>query len=706
MMMAACKKSGTAYETWQVTGGSSEGIRYSSATQIDTSNVNQLEVAWTYHTGDADTVNHSQMQCNPIIVDNVLYGTSPQLKLIAVDAVTGKERWTFDPQRPQSENRKLDFILNNNRGVTYWSNGTEKRIFYSVGSSLLCVDAGTGTLIKSFGNSGSVDLRKGLDRDVDDLYIASTSPGVIYKNLIIMGTRVSENSDAAPGHIRAYDVMSGELKWIFHTIPQPGEFGYDTWDDPEAWKHIGGANDWSGFTLDQHRGILYAPIGSASFDFYGGRRTGDNLFADCLLAIDAATGKRIWHFQNIHHDIWDKDLPTPPALVTVVHDGKKIDAVAQPTKTGFVFLLDRETGESLFPIQETPVRTDTELEGEKLSPTQPIPVLPEPFARQVFDPARLNPYLSDSSRAELAARIKTYRNGTLFEPMSRQGTILFPGLDGGAEWGGPAFDPDTKLLYINANETPGLITMADVPTTKSNKATTNLDAGVQLYQKNCVACHGVNLEGGGNYPSLKNLKGRYDLTSVKELVSSGRRMMPAFKHLSDADKGAIASYILHLKDLQSKPFQGATVTTDRYRDLPYTITGYHKLESKEGLPAIAPPWGTLSAINLNTGKIQWQIPLGTDPRFSPKGVNTGSENYGGPAVTAGGILFIAATPDRKFRAFNKRTGQLLWETELPAAAFATPAVYVINGKQYVVVVCGGGKLGTKSGDSYVAFAIP
>jgi quinoprotein glucose dehydrogenase len=704
-LFTACTVKDDKYTGWKVTGGTKEGIRYSSLTEINASNIATLKVAWEYHTGDADTVNKSQIQCNPIMVDGIVFGTSPQLKLIALDAATGNEKWVFDPKNPGQKLRAIDFILNNNRGVAYWTDGSEKRILYVVGSHLHAVDAATGKLITSFGNEGKVDLHEGLGRDVSNLYVAATSPGIVYKDLLILGTRVSEGTDAAPGHIRAFNVRSGKQEWIFHTIPQPGEYGHETWDDPQAYKFIGGANSWSGFTMDEKRGIVFAPTGSASFDFYGGKRKGQTLFANCLLALDAATGKRIWHYQFIHHDVWDRDLPTAPALVTVTHSGQQIEAVAQPTKTGFIYLFDRETGKSLFEIREQPVPTDSVIEGEKLWPTQPIPVLPEPFARQTFNEEDLNDLLPDSSFQDLRDRYRSYKKGNLFTPPSKEGTIFFPGLDGGAEWGGPAFDPETGIVYVNANEMPWVITLVEAGARKQ-KDETNLSAGISLYQQNCSSCHAANFEGSGNYPSLKNLQTRYKPEEFKSLVASGRRMMPAFKHLTDEERHAIASYVLNLKDEQKKKFVVTGKEEDDPSRVPYTITGYNKFMSKEHYPAIKPPWGTLSAINLNTGKLVWRVPLGEDQYFKQKGIVTGTENYGGPLVTASGLVFIAATPDSKLRAFDKSNGKIVWETTLPAPAFATPAMYEFAGKQYLVVACGGGKLRTKSGDSYVAFALP
>jgi len=706
LFLVACSNKKEPYTSWEVFGGSKENIHYSTLSQIDTANVQQLQVAWTYHTGDEDTAHHSQIQCNPIIIDNVLYGSTPKMKLFAVDAASGKPIWVFNPLDSVDIDKRMFFVLNNSRGLTYWTDGKDdKRLYLTAGSNLYCINATDGKQISGFGNKGKIDLHDGLGRDVKDLFVTSTSPGMIYKDLIIMGTRVSEGSDAAPGHIRAYDVRTGEQKWIFHTIPHPGEFGYDTWEDSIAYKNIGGANAWSGFSLDEKRGILFAPIGSASFDFYGGKRKGTTLFSDCLLALDAATGKRIWHFQDIHHDVWDKDLPTPPALVTVMRDGKQVDAVAQTTKTGFVFLFERETGKPLFPIEEKQVPVNTELLGEKLYPTQPVPTLPKPFARQVVNDSDLNDLIPDSSYQDLRKKFLSYKSGNMFNPPSKQGTVIFPGFDGAAEWGGPAFDPNTGWLYVNANEMPWVLTMIEVKNEVPKKEN-YLEAGKRLYKQNCMSCHGPDRKGSGNFPTLIDVHKKYNEVQFAAMVSTGRRMMPSFSQLSELEKSAISSFVLEMKAEQQKPFVELPKPVDTFRHLPYSITGYNKFLTKEGYPAIKPPWGTLSAINLNTGDIEWKITLGEYPEFKQKGIFTGTENYGGPIVTANGLLFIAATRDGKFRVFNKRNGKLLWETNLPAAGFATPSLYSVKGKEYIVIACGGGKLGTASGDSYVAFALP
>jgi quinoprotein glucose dehydrogenase len=706
LLIQSCASPDNKYTQWRVTGGSKENIRYSTLDQIDTINVARLKVAWVYHTNDADTINHSQIQCNPIIVDGVLYGTSPQLKLLALDAATGKEKWKFDPQAEKlEENAGIRFNLNNNRGVTYWEEKEDKRIFYTVGHLLFSIDIATGVPVKSFGDNGRIDLHEGLGKDVKDLYVASTSPGMIYKNLLIMGSRVSEGSDAAPGHIRAYDVKTGKQQWIFHTIPHPGEFGFDSWEDSTAYKHIGGANSWSGFSLDEKRGMLFAPTGSASFDFYGGMRKGANLFANSIIALDAATGKYIWHYQTLHHDVWDKDLPTPPSLVTVRHEGKNVDAIAQPTKNGFIFLLDRETGKPIFPIEEQPVPTNTELKGEQLYPTQPVPSLPKPFMRQTFTEADLNDLLPDSSFQDIKTRFLNANKGSMFTPPSKTPTIFYPGLDGGAEWGGSAFDPETNLFYVNANEIPWLMAMRDM-NMDVPKSETYLTAGQRLYAKHCSACHGADRKGTGNNPTILGIEKRYGEKSFAELLATGRRMMPAFAYLPEQDSKAIASFILGLKVEQKKAYLNEPIKIDSFRNLPYHIVGYNKFISKEGYPAIKPPWGTLNAVNLSTGQIAWRVTLGEFPEFKKKGIITGTENYGGPVVTKTGVLFIAATSDGKFRAFNKSNGKLILETDLPAPGFATPSMYEVNGKQFIVIACGGSKLGSKTGDAYVAFSLP
>lgn len=693
------------YKNWQTYGGNKESNHYSSLTQIDTGNVAQLQMAWTYHTGDADSM--TQIQVNPIIIDSIIYGVSPKLKLFALNAATGKMIWVYNPAEDTLATKGRGyFSMNVCRGVSYYTDGKEdKRIFYSASSQLYCVNAITGKLIPSFGNNGSVDLHNDLGRDVSKLFVSSTTPGIIYKDMLIIGTRVAEEPAAAPGYIRAYDVHSGKLRWIFHTIPQPGEFGYDSWDDKDAWNHIGGANTWTGFSLDEEKGVLFAPVGSASYDFYGGKRLGDDLFANCVLALDASTGKRLWHYQTVHHDLWDRDLPTAPVLVNITKDGDKIEALAQTTKSGFIFLLDRNTGKPIYPISETKVPTQTELNGEKLSPTQPIPSWPKPFVRQTLSEQDLNNIVPDSSYQDIKKKLAGYHTGNMFNAPSKEGTVIFPGYDGGAEWGGPAFDPATGLLYVNASEMPWVLAMVDrkdKPSANEN----NLQAGQRLYSSTCMPCHGPQRMGGGNYPAIINVNKKYNQEQFSQLLSNGRRMMPAFKQLSSTEIKALASFILENKKEQKEKFVAPARAEDPWYNLAYTGTGYNKFLTKEGYPAVKPPWGTLNAINLNTGELVWKDTLGDYPELKAKGIHSGTENYGGPAVTAGGLVFIAATSDAKMRAFNKRTGRLLWETDLPACGFATPSVYEIDSKQFLVIACGGGKLHKPSGDSYIAFSLP
>lgn len=706
VLLYSCGDSKKEYANWERYKGSDESINYSSLSQVDTSNVKKLQVAWVYKTGDADTVNYSQIQCNPIMVNGILYGTSAKMKLFAIDASTGKQKWVFNPFDSLGSNKRMFFVLNNSRGVRYWTDGKDDaRIYYTAGSFLFAINALTGIAVSSFGMDGKIDLHEGLGRDVSSLFITATSPPVVYDDILIMGSRVDEGPNAAPGHIRGYDVRTGKQQWIFHTIPQPGEEGYETWEQPDAYKYSGGANAWSGFSLDIKRGIVFASTGSASYDWYGGKRLGNNLYANCLLALDAKTGKRIWHYQYIHHDVWDRDLSSPPALVTINKDGRRIDAAALTTKTGFVLLFERETGKPVYEITEQPVPQGSDLAGEKLSATQPYPSFPASFMRQAFSEADINPLLPDSSYQDVKRRLASYKTDHIFNPPSFQGTVMFPGLDGGAEWGGPSFDPETGILYINANEMAWVIAAKKIET-NTDVAETYEQAGARLYQANCMSCHGADKKGTGNFPSIIDMKKKYSPGSFDTLLQSGRRMMPAFKQLDVEERKAMASHLLEQKNIQQKKFIPPASKADDPVKLPYSITGYNKFLTSDGLPAIAPPWGTLNALDLSTGQYLWKKTLGNDPRFPNSKEPTGTENYGASVVTSGGLVFIAATTDGKFRAFNKYNGGLLWEVDLPAAAFATPAIYEANGRQYIVIACGGGKNKTKSGDSYVAFALP
>ena len=678
---APLNKQANSQTDWPSYGGGPNGIRYSSLSQIDRSNVDKLKVAWTYDCGEGPGGTEAQ----PLVVGGVLYGVTPKHNVIALDAATGTQVWKFESG------------LNGhgpNRGLTYWSEGNERRIFAAVNQYVYALDAATGKAIPSFGKDGRIDLREGLGRAPAKQSIVLTTPGVIYKDLLIVGGRVSEDLPCTPGDIRAYDVRTGETRWTFHTIPHPREFGHDTWPRL-AWKVSGSANNWAGMTVDSNLGIVFVPTGSAASDFYGADRLGDDLFANTMLALDAKTGKRIWHFQAVKHDIWDRDFPSPPALVRVKRRRNWVDAVAETTKTGHVYVFDRRTGKPLFPIEyRSYPRSHTP--GEVASETQPLPTKPAAFTRQHLTDEMLTTRTPEAHDWALDKYL-TYWGGNPFEPFEvDKETFIFPGFDGGAEWGGPAFDPETGLLYVNANEMAWSSHLAKNETVKSAR---------QLYLRNCANCHGDTMAGSPpQFPRLLNMDPRWNMNAILQRVRQGAGRMPSFPNLSDDDVKAVATYVL---TGESKPLQAdeaAAISQD------YRFTGYRKFLDPDGYPGITPPWGTLTAINLNSGDFAWQIPLGEYPELAAKGMKTtGSENYGGPVVTAGGIVFIAATNyDRKLRAFDKSSGKLLWETTLPYAANATPAVYMAAGRQFITVCAEGskGRPNEPKGGAYVAYALP
>jgi quinoprotein glucose dehydrogenase len=678
--VATASGAGREGQDWPAYGGGPEQIRYSRLTEINRSNVRQLEVAWTYDSGET-----GGLQTNPIVVDGVLFTTTPRHKVVALDAASGTVRWKFDSG---IEGRGP------NRGVTYWSSGDQARIFTGQGQFLYALDARTGTPIAGFGRDGRIDLREGLGRDPSTQSVLLTTPGVVYKDLVIVGGRVSEGLPASPGDLRAYDVRTGRPRWTFHTIPRPGEFGYDTWPT-EAWTYTGGANNWAGMAVDQVRGIVYAPTGSASADFYGANRLGDNLFANSLLALDASTGRRLWHFQAVHHDIWDRDFPAPPSLVSVTRNGRRVDAVAQTSKHGFVFLFDRTDGTPLVPIDERRF-PESAVDGEHAAGTQPIVTRPAPFARQLLTEALLTTRTPEAHQAAVEA-FRSFQSGGQFVPLGVGiQTIVFPGFDGGAEWGGSAFDPESGLLYVNANE------MAWTGGLAPNDAARG---GRQVYLANCASCHRDDLKGASpQIPSLVGIGQRRSTDELRAVIRAGAGRMAGIA-LPPESLAALVAFL-------------RTGADDRAgHDMPaiamkYRFTGYRKFLDPDGYPAIAPPWGTLNAIDLATGEYAWKVPLGEYPELVEQGMkNTGSENYGGPIVTAGGLVFIAATNfDRKFRAFDKASGELLWQTLLPLSGNATPSTYEARGRQFVVVPAGGGRSRPNappaSGGMYVAFAVP
>ena len=701
----SCDSRKDANQFWETYQGDPGSNQYSSLSQINKNNVDQLDVAWVYQTGD-NLNKQSQIQCNPIIIDDILYATSPNIKLMALRAGTGELLWEFDPE--------LDFSPHVNRGVTYWESGNDKRILFTAGSLLFAIDAITGKPVVSFGTEGVTSLKAGLGARAANLFVISTTPGVIYKNLYIIGTRVSENADAAPGYIRAFNARTGAVEWVFHTIPKPGEYGYDTWPK-DAYSKIGGANAWAGISLDVERGVGYAPTGSVSFDFWGGNRKGSNLFANCIIAIDAENGQRLWHYQTVHHDLWDRDLPAPPNLVTVTHNGIKIDAVAQVTKSGYVFLLDRDSGKPLFTIEERPVKK-SDLKGEEAWPTQPFPLKPPPFARQQFSKKEITNISPEANEYVKTIWSKT-RAGEQFIPPSAEGTMYFPGFDGGAEWGGASYDSNTGILYVNSNEMPWIQHMVklELDTSGQTEPKTMKDIGEKIYKTNCAICHGQSRQGNtdGTYPPLLNLNKILARETAMEIIEKGKGFMPSYNQFSKEKKNALLAYLYDDSIQNSEKNSGDKNWLDDLSKellefaIPYSHPGYNRFFDQEGYPAVKPPWGTLNAIDLNKGEILWQVPLGEFKELTERGIpRTGTENYGGPVATAGGLIFIAASQDEHIRAFDKDTGAELWKHKLPAGGYATPSVFSVDKRQYVVIACGGGKMGTAPGDYYVAFAIP
>jgi quinoprotein glucose dehydrogenase len=652
---------------WRYYSKDTGGTRFAALDQINRANVKDLRVAWVYHTGQNSDEWKTTIECNPLVIEGVMYLTSPLLDVIALDATNGKEIWRYNPfpqerrssgtwtaalvlalslmfviaavrlSRRRTRFRTIEFQfpifilliggtwfsrislhvfpspleeerrLGANRGLTYWESGLDKRIFVAGGHKLIALNATTGKSIGAFGEGGVVDLTRGLGRDVGSMMYTVTSPGAIYRDLIILGSKVGEGpTPAAPGHVRAFDVRTGRQRWIFHTIPQPGEFGYETWPS-DAWKRIGGANAWGGLTVDGRRGLVFAATGSPTFDFYGGDRPGTNLFGDSLLALNAETGKLVWYYQVVHHDLWDYDLPAPPNLVTLHRDGKDIDVAVQLGKNGMIYVLDRDTGKPVFPVEER-AAAPSDMPGEQPWQTQPFPSWPPPLARQQISEADLTD-LSPEAHAYALEKFRRMKSASIYMPPSKQGTIVSPGFHGGSNWSGASFDPVRGRLVANSNDVPYVLTMHD-----------------------------------------------------------------------------------------AKPWA-------RYR---FSWYGFPRFVDQEGYPAIKPPWGKLTAIDLNKQKVAWQVPLGEYKELTARGIPpTGTENAGGSVITSGGLVFIGATKDEKFRAFDIDSGRVLWEAQLNAGAYATPSIYSVKGKQFVVVAAGGGGMvETRSGDEYVAFALP
>jgi quinoprotein glucose dehydrogenase len=683
-------------QDWRTYGGNADGTHYSNLQQINRETVKQLHVAWQFPAGT-----EGALQANPLIVGRTMFVYTTTEKVVALDATTGKQLWIFDAG--VSGNQP-------NRGFSFWSDDKQDILFAGVMDHLYALNPATGKAIEAFGEAGSVDLRKDLgDEDFTRNFAVLTTPGTIYKDMIIVGFRAPETQPAPHGDIRAYDVHTGKLRWSFHTIPHPGEAGYETWPK-DAWRTSGAANNWAGMVVDEKRGILFAPTGSAVNDFYGADRVGNDLYADTFLALDANTGKRLWHFQGVHHDIWDRDFPSPPVLVTVKHNGARVDAVVQTSKQGYVFLFERISGKPLFPIEEKPFPA-SDVPGEITSPTQPLPLAPAPFARQMLTADMLT-NRTPEAHAWAVEQFKTFRSEGQFVPLSvgRQ-TVVFPGFDGGAEWGGPALDPQRAIIYVNANDIAWTGGLAE------NHA--GASAGAAIYQRQCALCHGDDRTGSPpQFPSLIGVDKGLSDAAISELIHGGKGRMPSFPNLQGENLEALLEYLRTGETSAAAATRGETTTSKKEAtsffgrkdgEAKYNFTGYRRFLDPEGFPAIAPPWGTLNAIDLNTGKYLWKIPLGEYPELVSKGMkDTGSENYGGPIVTAGGLVIIAATIyDHKIRAFNSDTGELLWDHELPYAGNATPATYMIDGKQYIVIATSGQRDSKgKQGAAYVAFALP
>lgn len=686
LLASACKKAPSdtagAGADWAHYLGDPTSNQYSLLDQINVDNVDQLEIAWTYDTGDS-----AMYQTNNLIVGGRLFTATPRSRVIALNAATGAHLWTFDPDEIHD-----DLADRDQRGVMYWRDGEEEQLLTMKGPYLYALDPSSGKLLESFGEGGWIHL--GDDLDVEgrpNVYL--NTPGQIYRDLFIIGTNVPED---IPGAVRAFDIRTGARQWIFHTLPRPGEFGSETW--PEGYlERTGGSSDWSGMALDTARGMVYLSTETAGPDFYGGDRYGENLFANSLVALDANTGERLWHQQLVHHDLWDLDCPTPPTLLTVQHEGKTVDVVAQGTKMGLLFVFDRVTGEPLWPIEERPI-TASRIEGVKAWPTQPFPTQPPPLMRQRYTEAD---YSNISPRAELMTKDILAKSGNYgaYPPPSLEQVIMFPGYDGGMEWGGSAADPD-GILYVNVNEMPWFYQL--VPTRKPTGEPFPL--GERLYRIQCASCHGIDRTGdpAGGFPALNNVAGRLDREVVETLIRNGGGRMPAFDHISEKRLQAIVDFLLDLEKEGSEPEMD-----NASEGPPLVFRGFQRWLDDEGYPAIKPPWGTLNAVDLNTGTIKWKVPLGEFKELTARGIPiTGTENYGGPVVTAGGLIFIGATADGMMRAFDKETGAILWEHELPFDGNSTPSTYMADGKQYVVISAGNAKLKPVHAGMLVAFSLP
>ncbi|MDO1449385.1 PQQ-binding-like beta-propeller repeat protein [Rhodocytophaga aerolata] len=677
---------------WTHYGYDASNSKFSPLDKINAGNVNQLKQVW--HLEDS-TAGGSGIFFNPLIVGGKMIVFMPSKVLKALDAATGRVIWSFKPDSTE--------INNWTKGATYvpGTNGRQDAILFVFGSTLYSVNAENGTLMEAFGEGGKVDFYTGLSVDPamrKRVHVTSNAPGVIYKDLFIVGCKVPDELPSTSGDIRAFNVHTGKLEWIFHTIPKEGEYGYDTWP-ATARKKNGGANCWGGMALDEDRGIVYVPTASPSFDFYGADREGQNLFANCLLALDAGTGKRLWHFQTTHHDLWDRDNGSPPNLVTIQHAGKMTDAVALVTKMGYVFVFDRQTGQPLFPIEEVPVPTASEMPGEKPWPTQPIPTKPAPFTRQSYKEEYYKG-LSPESKQYIKQRLEAGKFTTgVYVPPSLNGSVVVPAAHGGANWGGASFNPNTGILFVNATELPWFLKLHKISELSANNAL----SGQHLFKINCSNCHGADKKGTSYGPDIAEKTKTYPAKQLESIIKKGAEPMPSFQHLPQLQIDAIIAY---LKDGRSdvKVVSSGEDAISTSRE-PYGFSGYNFFVDDNKVPLIDPPFGTLTAIDLNKGEILWQVPLGEDEKLAAKGIkNSGMYNRGGGIATAGGLVFIAATGDKKFRAFEQATGKMVWEKELPGNAYSIPSSYLVNKAQCITIaVSPNPSTGYKGG--YITFSL-
>jgi quinoprotein glucose dehydrogenase len=684
------------HNTWSHYGGSSDQSKYFEASQITKENVKELKVAWNYATSDNGFYNFS-----PIVADTMIFVYAKNYSLIALNAVTGKEIWIHTNLRGVSR-----------RGINYWESKdkTDKRLVFTLNNSLQVINALTGQTITSFGKNGYVELREGLDRDPTSIRrVQAMMPGVIFEDLVILGSAPGENYFSAPGYVRAYNVVTGKLEWTFHTIPQPGEFGYDTWPK-HAYKYVGAVNVWSEMSIDYKRGIVFLPLGSATYDYYGADREGSNLFANCLVALDARTGKRLWHYQIVHHDLWDYDLASAPQLLTVNHDGKKVDAVAVATKHGFVFVFDRATGAPVFPIEERPFPA-SEMPGEKSWPTQPIPTVVPDFTRHEVTKETLNPYFPEDIKQQWLKRLDSARSGLFIPHSDKYETVTMPGALGGASYGNTAADPEKGIMYIMAQEYASIYRLSKVVPVKPVLSDDEKKRITTLYTGSCQTCHGKDMKGSGAGPSLINVGQRYFYDEFKTLLTEGRGRMPAFVHIDEPTLSALYRYLggtpnqfnFNRRSNDVQKIEGPVVASggakiprdsarapslmDYPEDAPHPENRYTTGYGTEWQGLAAPPWASIFAYDLNSGTIKWRKPIGLDSAFTKGDKTMGAPNgtiRKGMVITSTGIVFATGKGGIVY-AFDADNGNILWETTLSSESSGQPGMYEVNGKQYLVI---------------------